>query len=151
MSNLADRGIIAIGADHAGFTLKEQLKQELVDQGISVEDLGTDSESSTDYPQYAHAVAKGIEEKRFAAGILVCGTGIGMSMAANRHCSVRAAVCTEPSAARLTRQHNDANVLCIGARMTGAGLASEIVRAFLSAEFEGGRHSGRVAKIEPDS
>ena len=139
---------LAIASDHAGFALKEQIKKELGAWNVSFEDLGTHDEKSTDYPIYAHAVAKGILEGRFSRGILVCGTGVGMSMAANRHRGIRAAACSDTFSARASRQHNDANVLCIGARVVGSGLAADIVRAFLDARFEGGRHLARVEKIE---
>jgi ribose 5-phosphate isomerase B len=140
--------LIAIASDHAGFALKEALKLALGRWGVAFEDLGTKSEASTDYPDYAHAVASGVEQGRYRLGVLVCGTGLGMSMAANRHRGVRAAVCTEAYAARMTRQHNDANVLCLGSRIVGPGLAEEILKTFLEGSFEGGRHAGRVAKIE---
>jgi ribose 5-phosphate isomerase B len=139
---------LAIASDHAGLALKESLKGTLTRLGVDFVDLGTHSDASTDFPDYAHAVASGIADGRFGLGILVCGSGIGMSMAANRHRGVRAALCTDPYCARMSRQHNDANVLCLGSRVVGIGLAEEIVQAFLSASFEGGRHIGRVAKIE---
>lgn len=140
---------LAIASDHAGFALKEQLKLALEQMGQRFEDLGTRDERSCDYPDFAHAVARGVAEGRFALGVLVCGTGLGMSMAANRHAGVRAALCTESFAARMARAHNDANVLCLGSRVVGAGVAQEILRAFLEGRFEGGRHAGRVAKLEP--
>jgi ribose 5-phosphate isomerase B len=102
-----------------------------------------------DYPDFAHAVGRAIEGGEIERAILVCGTGVGMSIAANRHAAVRAVVCSEPLSARMARQHNDANVLCIGARVIGVGTAIDIVDAFLAAEFEGGRHATRVAKINP--
>jgi ribose 5-phosphate isomerase B len=139
---------LAIASDHAGFTLKEQIKAWLSDWNIAFEDLGTKDEIATDYPDYAHAVARGIHDGRFGRGILVCGTGIGMSMAANRHLGVRAAACTDSFTARVARLHNDANVLCIGSRVVGIGLAQDIVKTFLAASFEGGRHTNRVAKID---
>jgi ribose 5-phosphate isomerase B len=128
--------------------LKESLKAVLTRLGVAFVDLGTQTEASTDYPDYAHAVASGVASGRYSLGLLVCGSGIGMSMAANRHRGVRAALCTDPYAARMSRQHNAANVLCLGSRIVGSGLAEDILQAFLSAEFEGGRHIGRVAKIE---
>lgn len=140
---------IAIGSDHAGFSLKEEVERYLQEQGHDVEDLGTHDEQSTDYPDYAHPVAAAVAEGKAELGVLVCGTGIGMSMAANRHRGVRAAVCSEPYSAKMARLHNDANVLCVGARVVGAGLACDIVDAFLGAEFEGGRHQRRVGKIDP--
>jgi ribose 5-phosphate isomerase B len=139
---------LAIASDHAGLALKESLKGTLTRLGVGFVDLGTHSEASTDYPDYAHAVASGVADGRFSLGVLVCGSGIGMSMAANRHRGVRAALCTDPYCARMARQHNDANVICLGSRVVGVGLAEEILQAFLSGEFEAGRHIGRVAKIE---
>jgi ribose 5-phosphate isomerase B len=141
--------LLALGSDHAGLALKESLKPLLSRLNVTFEDLGTHTPDSTDYPDYAHAVAKGIEAGRFQVGLLVCGTGLGMSMAANRHRAVRAALCTDSYCARMARKHNDANVLCLGARVVGGGLAEEILEAFLSTGFEGGRHAGRVQKIDP--
>ncbi|HEY6880022.1 MAG TPA: ribose 5-phosphate isomerase B [Polyangiales bacterium] len=139
---------LAIGSDHAGLELKQVLMRELAQQGYQLRDFGTDSAASCDYPDFAHALARAIEQGEHARGILVCGTGVGMSIAVNRHRGVRAVVCSEPFSARASRQHNDANVLCLGARVIGVGTALEIVDAFLRSEFEGGRHAGRVAKIE---
>ena len=113
----------------------------------SVRDFGTTTSDSCDYPDFAHAVARAIEGGEIEHAILVCGTGVGMSITANRHAAVRAVVCSEPLSARMARQHNDANVLCIGARVVGTGTAIDIVDAFLGATFEGGRHAPRVAKI----
>lgn len=140
---------VALASDHAGITLKDGLKPLLDQLKISVEDLGTHGPASVDYPDFAHALAKGVADKRFDAGILVCGTGIGMSIAANRHPEIRAALCTDPYCARMTRLHNDANVLCLGARVVGLGIAEEIVTTFFTTRFEGGRHAGRVAKLNP--
>jgi ribose 5-phosphate isomerase B len=142
---------VALASDHAGVSLKDALKALLAQLKITATDLGTDGPASVDYPDFAHVLAKGVAEKRFDAGILVCGTGIGMSMAANRHPQIRAALCTDPYSARMTRLHNDANVLCLGARVVGAGLAEEIVTAFFTTSFEGGRHAGRVAKLNQSS
>jgi ribose 5-phosphate isomerase B len=139
---------LAVASDHAGFGLKENLKDALTRLSVKYVDLGTQSEASTDYPDYAHAVASGVADGRFRLGLLVCGTGIGMSMAANRHRGVRAALCTDPFAARMARQHNDANVLCLGSRIVGAGLAEAVLEAFLAGSFDAGRHIGRVAKID---
>ena len=139
---------LAIACDHAGLALKESLKAALTKLGVAFVDLGTNSEASTDYPDYAHAVARGVAEGRFKLGILVCGTGLGMCMAANRHRNVRAAACSDAYAARMARAHNDANVLCLGSRIVGSGLAEDIVKVFLEGTFEAGRHTGRVAKIE---
>jgi ribose 5-phosphate isomerase B len=123
------------------------LATELERRGVVVRDLGTTSGDSCDYPDFAHAMGRAIEGGDIERAILVCGTGVGMSIAANRHAAVRAVVCSEPLSARMSRQHNDANVLCIGARIVGAGMAIDIVDAFLGAAFEGGRHAMRVAKI----
>ncbi|HXG87115.1 MAG TPA: ribose 5-phosphate isomerase B [Vicinamibacterales bacterium] len=138
---------VALGADHAGFELKDALKRVLDDLQVDYTDLGTQSAASVDYPDYARAVAEGVADGRFDRGILVCGSGIGMSIAANKVRGVRAAVVTDPEAARLSRQHNDANVVALGARMTSPERAAEIVRAFLQTDFDGGRHAGRVDKI----
>jgi ribose 5-phosphate isomerase B len=142
---------LALASDHAGFALKEQLKPVLQELGLRFEDLGSRDEQSCDYPDFAHRVARGVAEGRYGLGVLVCGTGIGMSIAANRHPGVRAAVCTESFTARMARAHNDANVLCLGSRVVGIGVAQEIVRAFLQGRFEGGRHAGRVRKLETGS
>jgi ribose 5-phosphate isomerase B len=139
---------LAIGSDHAGLELKQVLVKELEQRGLSVRDYGTNSPASCDYPDFAHALAAGIQSGEHELGILVCGTGVGMSIAVNRHPGVRAVVCSETFSARASRQHNDTNVLCIGARVVGPGTALDIVDAFLGAEFEGGRHANRVAKIE---
>ncbi len=140
---------ILMGSDHAGLALKRALGDHLVAQGYEVEDLGTHDTASTDYPDHAHRVAEAVA-RGAGLGILVCGTGIGMSIAANRHRGVRAALCADTFSARMTRLHNDANVLCLGARTVGPGLAEDIVDAFLGASFEGGRHARRVEKIEPE-
>ncbi len=138
---------VALGADHAGFELKNALKRVLDELGIIYDDLGTSSSESVDYPDYAEAVGNGVAEGRFDRGILVCGSGIGMSIAANKVRGVRAAVVTEVESAKLSRQHNDANVIALGARLTSAADAAEIIRTFLTTEFQGGRHAERVEKI----
>lgn len=138
---------VALGADHAGFALKDALKRVLDDLGVGWDDLGTNSPASVDYPDFAEAVARGVADGRFDRGILVCGSGIGMSIAANKVDGVRAAVIGDVESAKLSRQHNDANVIALGARLTPEDRAGEIVRAFLSTDFEGGRHAARVAKI----
>jgi ribose 5-phosphate isomerase B len=138
---------VAIGADHAGFSLKEAIKGLLAGLGIEVQDFGTASDQSVDYPDFAARVARGVAEGAFERGILVCGTGIGMAMAANKVAGVRAAPVTGLEGARLSRQHNDANVLALGARLTAPALALDIVRTFLDTPFEGGRHQRRVDKI----
>jgi ribose 5-phosphate isomerase B len=138
---------IAVGADHAGYELKAHLAELLRDSGHSVEDLGTGSADSVDYPDYAAAVGHAVAAGRAVLGVLVCGSGIGVAISANKIAGVRAATCNDLFTARLARAHNDANVLALGARVVGVGLAEEIVRAFVAAPFEGGRHARRVAKI----
>lgn len=139
-----------MASDHAGLELKRALVMELEKRGIAVREFGTTTSDSCDYPDFAHAVGRALASGEIERAILVCGTGVGMSIAANRHAAVRAVVCSEPLSARLSRQHNDANVLCLGARVIGAGTALDIVEAFLGATFEdGGRHAIRVAKLNP--
>lgn len=138
---------LCIGSDHAGFHLKDELAASLREQGYEVEDVGTHSEQSCDYPDIAREVGQAVAAGRFPVGILICGTGIGMSMAANKIAGVRAALCSETFSARMARRHNDANVLCLGARVVGAGLALEVATAFLGDSFEGGRHQRRVDKM----
>ena len=142
--------VLIIGSDHAGLELKRELAGIATELGYELRDVGTHTSDSCDYPDYAHQVASAVAAGE-GLGLLVCGTGLGMSMAANRHPGVRAAVCSDVFSASMTRQHNDANVLCIGARVVGTGLAAEILKAFLSASFEGGRHERRVNKIEPSN
>lgn len=139
---------IAIGCDHVGFELKEAVIRYLRERGIEVTDCGTNSTQRTDYPLYGKAVAKEIVQGRADAGILLCGTGVGISIAANKVRGIRAVVCSEPYSARLSREHNDTNVLALGSRVVGEGLAITIVEAWLNAEFEGGRHSDRVKSLE---
>ncbi len=141
---------IGIGCDHAGLELKASLVQHLQERGLAVVDFGTNTSASCDYPDFAHALAGAVESGSVAQGVLVCGTGVGMSMSANRHAGVRAVVCSEPLSARMARKHNDANVLCLGARVIGIETALDILDAFLGASFEGGRHERRVKKIERD-
>lgn len=138
---------IVAGADHAGVTLKDHLVARLRAQGHEVEDVGTHGPASVDYPDFASAVGNAVREGRAERGLLVCGTGQGMAMAANRIPGVRAAVVSDTFSARATRAHNDANVICIGQRVIGFGPAEDIVDTFVSAPFEGGRHANRVAKI----
>lgn len=138
---------IAIGADHAGYEFKEKIKILLKEIGLQYKDYGTSSSESTDYPDYAHAVSRAVSSGETARGILVCGTGIGMSIVANKHPGVRAAVCESVAAARLARQHNDANILALGARITPWETAEEIIKIFFTTEFEGGRHQRRIEKI----
>ena len=139
---------LAIGSDHAGFELKEHLKTLLAGKGFSVEDKGTNSTNSTDYPDYAHQVANAVEVGSAGLGILVCGSGNGVCITANKHRGVRAALAWTPEIAELARLHNDANVVCIPARFISEETAEAIVEIFLKTKFEGGRHSLRVAKIE---
>jgi ribose 5-phosphate isomerase B len=140
---------LVLACDHGGYALKEELRGLLAEADVAVDDLGTDSSASVDYPDFAHALCGKILAGEAELGLLVCGTGLGMSMAANRHRGIRAAVCTDPYTARMAREHNDANVLCLGGRVVGPSLAWEIVRAFLEARFAGDRHARRIAKIEP--
>ena len=138
---------LGVASDHAGLELKRALVRGLEKRGVVVREFGTTTSDSCDYPDFAHAVGRALEGGEIERAILVRGTGVGMSIAANRHSAVRAVVCSEPLSARMSRQHNDANVLCIGARVVGAGTAIDILDAFLGAAFEGGRHATRVAKI----
>ena len=138
---------IAIAADHGGFDLKSILIPELRALGFEVLDLGTMSGDSVDYPDFAAALAHAIGEKRATRGVLVCGTGIGMSIAANRHRAIRAALVHDATGARLARQHNDANVLVLGGRVLGIEVAKDCLKTFFTTEFEGGRHARRVAKM----
>ncbi|MCI8332710.1 MAG: ribose 5-phosphate isomerase B [Clostridiales bacterium] len=140
--------IIAIGSDHGGFDLKEVIKAHLIERGLKFIDVGTTSTKSVDYPEFAHKLCQKIQTGECSRGILCCGTGIGMSMAANKHKGIRAACCSDTYSAKLTRQHNDANVLCMGARVVGAGLALDMVDLFLDTDFEGGRHVNRVNAVD---
>ena len=136
---------IFIGADSAGFALKEEVISHLKEHGYEVNDCGAYSAESSHYPVFADAVCRGVmEDLTGSFGILICGTGIGMSMCANKHRGIRAALCADTFSAKMTRAHNDANVICLGARVTGSFLAIEILDAFLASEFEGGRHALRV-------
>ena len=139
--------MIAIGSDHAGFALKQAIMAHLKELGIDFKDYGTYDDKSCDYPDYAEAVCKAIIEGDAENGILVCGTGIGISIAANRHREIRAAVCTDEFTARATREHNDANIVTVSGRFVDVATNREIVRTFLETEFGGGRHAGRVEKI----
>ena len=138
---------IALASDHAGYAEKERLKTLLADLGVEFDDLGTTSEASVDYPDYARKVAEQVADGRVEQGLLVCGSGTGMAITANKVHGVRAAVAWSEETARLARQHNDANVLAIGARTTPAAEIPKIVRSWFSSDFEGGRHAERVAKI----
>ena len=137
---------IHIGCDHAALDLKNIIIRQLEERGLTVTDHGTYTPESCDYPDIAHDVAQAVEKEN-GTGILLCGTGIGMSMAANHHKGIRAALCTTELHAKLARRHNDANILCLGARMTGDEVAKAIVEAFLTTGFEGGRHKRRIDKI----
>lgn len=141
---------LAIGSDHGGFDLKEQLKKYLHERGLEVTDVGTHSTTSTDYPDYAQPLARGVAAHQFDLGVLVCTTGIGVSIAANKVPGVRAALVWDESMAQMARRHNDANVLCLAGKGTEPKLAQSIIDAFLAAQFEGGRHERRVQKLEPD-
>lgn len=138
---------IAIGADHGGYQLKEEIKRLLDSMDVEYEDVGCDCEQSVDYPDYALPVAEKVASGACDRGILICGTGIGMSIAANKVRGVRCALVHDLFSAKATREHNDSNVLAMGARVIGPGLALEIVKVWLGAEFEGGRHAKRVEKI----
>ncbi len=138
---------IAIGADHGGVHMKEEIKKHLLAQGIEVEDFGTFGTESVDYPDIAEVVARNVVNHKNDFGILICGTGIGISIAANKIKGVRAALCPNEYCGRLSRQHNNANILCLGERVMGVEVAKSVTDAFLSAEFEGGRHQQRVDKI----
>lgn len=139
---------IAIASDHAGYKLKEYLKKILEKEGYEVVDLGTYSSESVDYPDYAAKLAKLVSKNLVEKGILICGTGIGMSIAANKFPGVRAAVCWSEETAALSRRHNDANILCLGGRVLKPEEAAKILKIWLSTEFEGGRHSRRIQKIK---
>lgn len=138
---------IALGCDHGGFGLKQEILAYLQQAGHAVNDQGCHSEDSVDYPDFAERVCAVIGSGQAERGILVCGTGIGMSMAANRHRHIRAALCQEPFSARMSREHNDANVLCLGGRVVGSGLALDIIRVWLATEFAGGRHLRRITMM----
>ncbi len=144
---------IIIGCDHGGLDLKKEIITHLNKRGIDTEDVGTYTSESCNYPDYAKLVCQRIQSGEFEIGILVCGTGIGMSIAANKHKGIRAACCSDTFSARMTRMHNDANVLCLGGRVVGTGLARDMVDLFVDTKFECGRHSLRVdmlSKIEND-
>ena len=139
--------MIALGCDHGGYALMQKVKEHLTAQGIEFHDFGTYSQESCDYPVYAEAAAKAVTGGECSLGILICGTGIGISIAANKIPGIRAALCSDCFSAEMTRRHNDANMLAMGARVLGEGLALKIVDTFLSSDFEGGRHQRRVDMI----
>ncbi|HEY5597783.1 MAG TPA: ribose 5-phosphate isomerase B [Kiloniellales bacterium] len=138
---------VAIGSDHAGYEMKGALIEELRGMGYDVLDLGCNGPASVDYPDFGRAVAEAVANGRAERGVIVCGTGIGISIAANRNPRVRAAPCHDETSARLAREHNDANVLALGARLVGPEVAKACLRVFLATEFAGGRHAARVAKL----
>lgn len=140
--------MIALAADHGGYNYKERVKALLDSLGLEWKDFGTDSEESVDYPDFAHTAAEAIQRGECDRGIFICGTGIGISLAANRHRGIRAAACQVPEAARMSRLHNDANVLALGERLVDWGLAEQMIRIWLETPFEGGRHERRIGKIE---
>lgn len=138
---------IVIGADHGGYELKEQVKGLLAELGYEITDIGCHTQESVDYPDIAQELSTRVVDKSSKYGILICGTGIGMSIAVNRDERIRAALCHDEYTARMSREHNDANVLCLGARVSGLGVADAIVRTWLSTEFAGGRHQRRIEKF----
>ncbi|AIY83624.1 ribose 5-phosphate isomerase B [Clostridium baratii] len=138
---------IALGSDHGGFKLKNEIISYLKENGYEIKDFGTYTTESCDYPEYAEKVAEVVANKEFDFGILVCGTGIGISMSANKVPGIRAALCSDTFSAHATREHNNANILALGERVVGPGLAIDIVKTFLNSEFEGGRHQNRIDKI----
>jgi ribose 5-phosphate isomerase B len=138
---------LAIGADHAGFEYKEHLKKWLEQNGYACKDFGTHSADSADYPDFAHPVASAVEENKFDLGLLICGSANGVAMTANKHQSIRAAICWNEELASLARQHNNANILCLPARYISKADAEKILDRFLNSSFEGGRHERRVTKI----
>lgn len=140
--------IIAMGSDHAGYNLKEEIKAYLLEKGHTVKDCGTDSTESCDYPVFGRAAAEVVREEEAERAIVICGSGIGISIASNKVPGIRCALCSEPLSAELSRRHNNANALAMGARLIGSDMAKRIVDVFLSTEFEGGRHQRRIDKIE---
>jgi ribose 5-phosphate isomerase B len=142
---------LAIGCDHAGYELKESLKKTLSEQGYELKDFGTHSDESTDYPDYAHPVASSVESEESELGILICGSGNGINMTANKHQGVRSALCWQADIAEMARLHNNANVIALPARYISVELAEEIVKTFLTTDFEGGRHGRRVDKISTEA
>lgn len=138
---------IVIGSDHAGLSLKKNIMTHLSEIGVEFEDVGTYTSDSCDYPEYASALCKKIQNGEYELGILICGTGVGMSMAANKHNGIRAACCSDTFSAKMTRMHNNANVLCIGERVVGTGLAIELCDIFINTDYAGGRHEKRVQML----
>ena len=140
--------MIYIASDHAAFDLRQEIMKNLAEMREEYTDLGVEEKRSVDYPDYAHAVARAVAGDEGTRGILICGTGLGMSMTANRHPGIRAALCHDAYTAAMARRHNDANLLCMGARVLGFGVAEQVLRVFLNTAFEGGRHLRRVEKME---
>ncbi len=138
---------LVIGADHGGYDLKEILNKLIEELGHSLVDVGCNSSDSVDYPKFAKKVCECVKDNEADAGILICGTGIGMCMVANRHTNIRAALCNDEFSARMSREHNNANVLCLGARVIGSSVAKEIVKEWLATDFSGGRHQKRIAQF----
>ncbi|MBC7087761.1 MAG: ribose 5-phosphate isomerase B [Tissierellales bacterium] len=138
---------IGIGSDHGGYELKEELKKYMIEKGIEVVDFGTNDLSSVDYPDYAKLVAEAVINKEVERGVVICGTGIGISIAANKIKGIRCALCSDTYSARMSMEHNNANMIALGGRVLGVDLAKEILNAYLSANFEGGRHLRRIEKI----
>ncbi|MFO7751683.1 MAG: ribose 5-phosphate isomerase B [Desulfobacteraceae bacterium] len=147
---MENKETVIIGSDHAAYELKEKIRKHLADMGIGVKDAGTAGESSVSYVDFGKKVAKAVADQEFDRGILLCGTGIGMSMVANRYPGVRAALCSDLFSARMSRRHNNANILVLGARVIGDMLACEIVSEWLETGFEGGRHSERINSIDAE-
>lgn len=141
---------VAIGSDHAGFNLKEEMIKYLKEKEVEVIDCGPENDNRVDYPDYGHKVGKKVVSKEADYGIVICGSGIGISISANKIKNIRCALCSEPLSAELSRKHNDANVVALGARLIGTEMAKKILDVFLNTEFEGGRHIDRIAKIEED-
>lgn len=139
--------MIAIGSDHGGYELKEHVKKYLMDKGIEVKDYGVHSEDSVDYPDCARPVCEAVQGGEAEFGILLCGTGIGISMAANKFDGIRAALCANVYSAKMAKEHNNANIICMGGRVTGRDLAFMMVDTFMEAKFQGGRHQNRIDKI----
>src|SRR5574344_279716 len=141
---------IAIGSDHGGFRLKKKFIEYLTSKEYELKDYGTDTEDSCDYPDIAKPVAHAVAQKEYDIGILICGTGVGISITANKQKGIRAVVCSDTFSAKMSKEHNNSNILCLGQRVVGEGLAIEILETWLNAEFQGGRHIKRVEKIEQD-
>lgn len=140
--------MIAIGSDHAGYEMKSKIIKQLEEWGVAYRDFGTHNEERTDYPIYAEKVAKAVTSGECEKGILICGTGVGISIAANKIDGIRAVVCSEPYSAKLSREHNDTNILAFGSRVIGEELAKMIVKIWLETDYEGGRHQKRVEQID---